>query len=252
VRRFVQLSSIAAYGDRLSGRLLRETDPYGYRPAPWNDYVREKVQSERLVFAYHTRGWIEAVALRPSVIWGARDRTAYPTAAALVRSSFAALIGSGGNRIPCVGVRDVADAALRALIVPQAAGRAYNVSSAQQITQRGLYRLVARTLGRPVPRLHVPFHLAYGLAGACEAAYRLAHRDGPPPLTRFNVGLIAADVRVDCSLAQEELNWRERHPVPQAIAEAAAWASAHTEARPRPDLTSASVGRSIDRAQIET
>src|SRR5581483_3254606 len=149
VRRFVQLSSIAVYGDDLDGRLLRETDPYGYRPQPWNHYVREKVQSEQLAFSYHLRGWLEVAAVRPSVIWGARDRIAYPTAAALVCSPFAALVGSGRNRIPCVGVRDVADVAVRALELPQAAGRAYNVSSAQQITQQQLYRLVARTLDRP-------------------------------------------------------------------------------------------------------
>lgn len=224
VRRFVQLSSIAVYGDDLDGRLLRETDPYGYRPRPWNHYVREKVQSEQIVFSYHLRGWLEATAVRPSVIWGARDRIAFPAAAALVRSPFAALVGSGRNRIPCVGVRDVADVAVRALESPRAAGRAYNVSSGREITQRQLYRLIAGTLGRPVPRLHVPLPLAFGLGAVYEGAYRLARIESPPPLTRFNVGLITADVRVDCTAAQMELGWRELHPVPQAIAEDAAWA----------------------------
>lgn len=226
VRRFVQLSSIAVYGDDLDGRLLRETDPYGYRPQPWNHYVREKVQSEQLVFSYHLRGWLEGVAVRPSVIWGARDRIAFPTAAALVRSPLAAIVGSGRNRIPCIGVRDVADLAVRALESPQAAGRAYNISSGQEITQRQLYRLIGRTLGRRAPRLHVPLWFAFGLGGLCEGAYRLARLDGPPPLTRFNVGLIASDVRVDCTAARDELGWREQHPVPQAIAEDAAWAGA--------------------------
>jgi len=226
VRRFVHLSSIAVYGDDLDGRLLRETDPYGYRPAPWNHYVREKVQSEQLVFSYQTRGWLEAVAVRPSVIWGARDRTAFPAAVALVRRPFAALIGNGRNRIPCAGVRDVADVAALALTLPQAAGRAYNVSSAQQITQRQLYRLIAGTLGRRAPRLSVPLRVAYALGAVCEGAYRLGRRDGPPPVTRFNVELIAADLRVDCSAAHDELGWREQHPVPQAIAEGAAWFNA--------------------------
>ncbi len=224
VRRFVHLSSIAVYGDDLDGCVLRETDPYGYRPAPWNHYVREKVQSEQLVFSYQTRGWLEAVAVRPSVIWGARDRTAYPAAAALLQSPFAALIGSGRNRIPCVGVRDVADVAMRALTLPQAAGRAYNVSSAQQITQRRLYKLIAITLSRPAPRLRVPFRIAYSLGAACEGAYRLARRSEPPPITRFNVELIAADVRVDCTAARAELGWCEQHPVPEATVESAAWA----------------------------
>jgi nucleoside-diphosphate-sugar epimerase len=226
VRRFVHLSSIAVYGDDLDGRLLRETDPYGYRPRPWNHYVREKVQSEQLVFSYHLRGWLEAAAVRPSVIWGARDRIAFPTAAALVRSPVAAIVGSGRNRIPCVGVRDVAEVAVRALESPQAHGRAYNVSSGQEITRRQLYRLIARALGRRAPRLHVPRGLAFGLAAVCEGAYRLARSESPPPLTRFNVGLIVSDVRVDCTAAQSELGWRERHPVPQAIAEDAAWAGA--------------------------
>jgi nucleoside-diphosphate-sugar epimerase len=226
VRRFVHLSSIAVYGDDLDGRLLRETDPYGYRPRTWNHYVREKVQSEQIVFSYHLRGWLETTAVRPSVIWGARDRIAFPTAAALVGGPFAAIVGRGRNRIPCAGVRDVADVAVRALESPRAAGRAYNVSSGREITQRQLYRLIARALGRRVPRLHVPPWFAFGLATLCEGAYCAARIDGPPPLTRFNVGLIASDVRVDCAAARDELGWRELHPVPQAIAEDAAWARA--------------------------
>src|SRR5947209_18534372 len=71
--RFVQLSSIAVYGMRIHGRVLVESDPYDERPEPWNPYVREKVQSERLAFEYQERGAIQVASVRPSVILGAGD-----------------------------------------------------------------------------------------------------------------------------------------------------------------------------------
>lgn len=234
-RRFVHLSSIAVYGSRVDGRVLQEAAAYAYRPETWNHYVREKVQSERLVFQAHARGAVAATAIRPPLIWGSRDRTAFPTALALLGSPLAALIGRGDNRLPCVGVRDVVDVCLRAALEPAAAGRAYNVASEQQFTQRQLFALLAGATGSRPPRRHVPLRVAYALGAALERAYTLTRRRSAPPLTRLNALLIASDVRLDCALARSELGWRQAQSVPDAIAEAAAFAAgrqAQTRALP--------------------
>ncbi len=221
VRRFVQLSSIAVYGSRLHGRTLHEFDRYDDRPDPWNHYVREKVQSERLAFQYQVRGQLEIVAVRPSVIWGSRDRTAFSRTRDLLRGPLAAVIGKGLNRVPSVSVHDVADVCLRSLTVPAAAGRAYNVSSDEPITQNELMGVFAECTGAAIPSRHVPFGVAMSMATVLEAAAHLLRRKDPPAVTRFNLLIAAADTLVDTTLARDELGWRQLQSVPDAIREAA-------------------------------
>ncbi len=220
-RRFVQLSSIAVYGSRLHGRTLHEFDRYDNRPEPWNHYVREKVQSERLAFQYQVRGQLEIVAVRPSVIWGSRDRTAFSRTRDLLRGPMAAVIGRGLNRVPSVSVHDVADLCVRALTVPGAAGRAYNISSDEPITQTALMGVFAKCTGAPIPSRHVPFGAAMSMATVLETAVHLLRRKNPPAVTRFNLLIAAADTLVDTTLAREELGWRQLQSVPDAIREAA-------------------------------
>jgi nucleoside-diphosphate-sugar epimerase len=220
-RRVVQLSSIAVYGMRVQGRALHEFDPYDNRPEPWNHYVREKVQSERLAFQYQSRGQLEVVAVRPSVIWGSRDRTAFARTRDLLRGPLAGVIGKGLNRVPSVSVHDVADLCVRAVTVPKAAGRAYNISSDEPITQIELMRVVAACTGAPVPSRHVPFGVAMSIATAMETMAHLTRRKNPPALTRFNLLIAASDILVDTTLARDELGWHQLQSVPDAIREEA-------------------------------
>ncbi len=222
VRRFVHVSSIAVYGLQLHGRVVHEYDPYEHHPEPWNHYVREKVQSERLAFRYYERGAIEVTAVRPSVIWGSRDRAAFPRMSDLLKGPLAGVIGRGRNRIPSVSAPDVADVCLRAAAAPLAAGRAYNVSSAETHSQSELMRLIAGLIGVRAPRIHVPFGVAMKTAAALETAGHQLRRREPPPLTRFNLLIAASDTLVDATLAREQLGWVERQSVPEAIREAAA------------------------------
>lgn len=221
-RRFVHVSSIAVYGSRLHGRVLHEYDPYDHNPEPWNHYVREKVQSERLAFQYQERGAIDVTAIRPSVIWGPRDRAAFPRTRELLRGPLAAMVGRGRNRIPSVSASDVADVCLRAATSPAAPGRAYNISSDETYTQQDLIRLLAGVIGIEIPRFHVPFGVAMAAATLLESMARLLRQSNPPALTRFNLLISASDILVDSSLAREQLGWSQLQSVRDAIREAAA------------------------------
>ena len=222
--RFVHLGSVAVYGFRhRRGAVLSERLPYDEDPEPWNHYVREKVLSEKLVWAAHAAERIRATSLRPSVILGVRDRNVAPRMLRALDLPVVSLAGLGGNRVPCVVVEDLARAAVGAAVTPAAVGNAYNLSSRSVITQAEIFREFARAAGRPAPLLRSPYGAALIFAGALEKAYSLGGRREEPFLTRMSVALMGHDVRVDCSSAAADLGWRGDSDLGVAIRRSVEW-----------------------------
>src|SRR5690348_6280357 len=137
--RLVQLSSVAVYGPR--GRYRRdggktdESTPLG--PLPERAYyARSKRESEQLVMEAHAAGRIWATALRPTVIYGRRDRQFVPRIARLLRRGIAPLVGGGRSTLSLVNAVNVADGVVRAAAIDAAGGRAYNLTNDFEVTVR--------------------------------------------------------------------------------------------------------------------
>lgn len=207
VRRFVHVSSIAAYGLKDHRRRVDESAPFDLQPQPWNHYVREKVMSEQLVWTAHEAGAIAATVVRPSVVIGARDRNAVPRMADLLRLPVSGLPGRPTYRFPVVTVEDCVDAIVRATESEVAIGRAYNVSG-PPITLSEVYGLIARHAGLPAPRFYAPTALALPLTGALEAVWKWLRRPGEPIATRIAIAVSGYDYDIDCGRARRELGWR--------------------------------------------
>ncbi|MBV9880622.1 MAG: NAD-dependent epimerase/dehydratase family protein, partial [Gemmatirosa sp.] len=65
VRRFVFASSVKAAAEQ-SASPLRESDP----PGPLDPYGESKLEAERALLAAHARGAVEAVIVRPPLVYG--------------------------------------------------------------------------------------------------------------------------------------------------------------------------------------
>jgi nucleoside-diphosphate-sugar epimerase len=221
-RRFVHVSSIAAYGLRDHGRALDEDCPHDERPQAWNHYVREKVMSEQLVWQAHEAGRIQATCIRPSVVIGARDRNAVPRLADLLRLPIVALPGKPDHRFPVVTIEDCVDAIVRAARDEAAIGRAYNVSGEQPIRVAEVFRLVAQHAGLAAPRLYLPTAMMLPLVGGLEAVWKWLGRAGEPVATRIAIVVSGYDYAIDCSRAQRELGWRAKGSYEAAIVAALA------------------------------
>ncbi|MBT6593669.1 MAG: NAD(P)-dependent oxidoreductase [Porticoccaceae bacterium] len=70
VRRFVQLSSIVAYGNSAAGELCEDHPVH----ADGGSYVLTKLASEHAVLAAHAKGNIEIVIIRPGDVYGPGSR----------------------------------------------------------------------------------------------------------------------------------------------------------------------------------
>ncbi len=209
IRRFLHISSISVYGyvDG-EGKLFDESAPLGQHLYRWAYYTRTKVAAENLVWAAHKRGKVEFTVIRPSWLYGERDRATIGRLVSNLRGGRARLIGDGDNRLNVVHAGNVAEASILAAELPKASGEAYNCSNDGVLTQKQYFNGVAEAAGaQPVVR-HVPYKVAYSVAFMLECVYRLLGLKNPPMITRYSVWLIGRRCFFDTGKARRDLGWK--------------------------------------------
>ena len=216
----VHISSVAVYSGSAAypatpGR--RDEDcPFQAIATP-DFYARTKRLAEDLVRAAATRRDLDAVALRPTVIYGERDRLFTPRVIRAARLPFVPQIGSGTNRLSCVYAGNVAAAALAALDAPVRGGgfRAYNVTSdgPPALSQREFFAAFTAALGRRPRSIPIPTALA-GLVMGLFTARRLA---------RAAVAFVSGENPYTDDRIRADLAWRPPTPAPEAIRRTVAW-----------------------------
>ncbi len=115
-KRFVQISSTSAYGHpKEGGPPIDETAPLGQNLWRfWDYYTISKVESERLLWDLaETRG-LPLTIIRPSWLYGERDRITMARLIAKLRAGTVPWIGPATNPISAIYAPNVADAAILA------------------------------------------------------------------------------------------------------------------------------------------
>jgi nucleoside-diphosphate-sugar epimerase len=220
VGRVLHVSSIIVYGHpRLGADCFTEDLPLGQNLWIWDYYCRAKVQAEELYRQYPG----EWTIVRPSWIYGPRDRTTLPRVLKALDAGRIAIIGNGDNLLNIVYAGDVADGAIRAANHPQADGQAYNLSSEGEITQKDFLDLLVDVLGRPRIRKHVSYPLAYGIGFLSEVIGRMIRLHRPPHLTRYAVALVGRSTRFSIAKAREQLGWQPRICVYEGVRRMIEW-----------------------------
>jgi nucleoside-diphosphate-sugar epimerase len=160
--RLIHISSVAVYGrtEVYAAGASEVTESYPFQPLPASDfYARSKRAAEQLVQQVAAKGGLSAVAVRPNVIYGERDRLFTRRVIAVVRRGVLPLIGPGTNHLSCVYVGNVTAAVLAILDGPTQQGfRAYNVTrdATPLLTQREFFATFAAELGRRPRLIPVP------------------------------------------------------------------------------------------------
>ena len=137
VRRFVLASAL--------GLDERTKDRVPYYAAKW--------EMERAVKA----SGIEHVIFRPSFVFG-KDGGVLPTFIRLARfAPVTPIVGPGTQRLQPIWVEDVAEYYARALDLPTAAGRTFEIGGPDAPTWNEFWERLKRVLGTRRPSVHVPF-----------------------------------------------------------------------------------------------
>lgn len=189
VGRWVQLSSVGAYGGAVREGVIEEGSPL----FPQGEYEVTKTQADELV----TGAGIPSVILRPSIVFGPgmRNRSVYQLAAAVDRGLFF-FIGRGAVA-NYVYVDDVADALIACGCLPGASG-VYLLSDDRPM--EAFVGALAAALGKVAPRWRAP-----------ESVARLAARVMAPlpgfPLSASRVEALTRKVHYSSRRIQRELGY---------------------------------------------
>jgi len=148
-------------------------------------YYRAKWQMEQDVQA----SGLEHVIFRPSFVFGPGGG-ALPTFVRQVKvSPVVTVIGPGLQRSQPIWIEDVAAHFARAIDLPQAAGRTYEIGGPDTVTWNELYQRIARILGKRRRLVHVPWTVA-------RTGARLTERLPGAPLSVDQVAMLQADDNV--------------------------------------------------------
>ena len=210
VGRFLHISSTSAYGHpREGGPPIDETAPLGQRLWPfWDYYTRSKVDCERILWDLVEHRGLSLTVIRPSWLYGERDRTTLKRLVGRLRAGRVPLIGPGTNPLSAIYAGNVADAAILAAHDPGSIGEAYNITHQSQMTQREFLDLFAQASGAPPVRRRISYHLTFAAAFLVEAVARLRRRKTPPLITRYATWLMGRSVSYSTAKAETKLGWK--------------------------------------------
>jgi len=163
-QRFIQISAIGADANSESA------------------YARSKAAGEQGV----RKAFPEATILRPSIVFGPEDGF-FNRFAAMARISPALpLIGGGHTKLQPVYVGDVADAIMKAIELPEAQGKTYELGGPRVYTFKELMQLVLQETRRKRFLVPMPWSVA-------EFQGRILGKLPKPPLTEDQVLLLKND-----------------------------------------------------------
>lgn len=199
VRRLVFLSTIKVNGERGT---FGDLDA----PAPVDPYGVAKMEAEQALFAIPG---LEAVSLRPPLVYGPRVKGNFLALLGLCRKAWPLPLGAIDNRRSLIYVGNLCDAVRCCLEHPEAPGRTFLVRDGEDLSTAALIRRLAKALGRPAPLLPVP-------PGLLRLAGRLTGK-GP------QVARLLESLRIDDGAIRRDLGWAPPFTVEQGFAETAAW-----------------------------
>jgi nucleoside-diphosphate-sugar epimerase len=166
VKRFVFVSCVGVFG--FPHRLpVTEENAYAPRTAFAGTKVEAEMRARRLARDLP----IELTIVRPATVYGPGDRHGMlEKMASMIRHSTYRVVGEGDNVLHHVHVDDAVEGLWLAATRPEAAGEHFLLAGPETITLGELSSLVARAVGRSLPRRHVPTAVARAVAAAVDMA----------------------------------------------------------------------------------
>lgn len=220
--RVVHLSSVAVYSGLAPETPFHEARWTEAEPGRQPGYAASKHLSESAAWRLHREGSIRLTTLRPSVVYGERDRAATRYMVRFARLPLVPLPGGGRATLPLVYAGNVAAAVLAALDRPEAVGRAYNLGLDHPLTLREMVAVLGRELGRRPRMISVPAAPIRLGAAVVDRLVRLA--PGAPRMdVRRGVRSLVRDNLYDSSRARLELGWTNLITHREGLRRAAAW-----------------------------
>jgi nucleoside-diphosphate-sugar epimerase len=201
VGRVVHCSTVGVHGD-IAQIPADETAPF----SPGDIYQRSKLEGELLVRARIDAGFA-GVIFRPQGIYGPGDRRFLKLFKAVYQGTFR-MIGSGQVRYHMTYVSDLVAGIILCGEHPNALGQTYVLGGPRYTTIAELVETLARVVGKPVPRGHIPVWPVMAAATVCEWLCKPFGIE--PPLYPRRLDFFTKDRAFSTAKARRELGFVPR------------------------------------------
>jgi 2-alkyl-3-oxoalkanoate reductase len=214
--RLVYISSCSVYGvaDLARDAVVAETASLERFPDRRGTYSASKQQAEQDVVEFMKAGDVPVVVLRPGTIYGPGGDLFTGMLGFSAGSTFV-VIGNGRFVLPFVHVDNLADAIVRSLEKPEAAGEIFNVVDPERLTKRDYMNRVIRRVHPRARVVYLPYSALYGITWLQEVAFSLMKRR--PVLTRYRLTSSQRNVLYDSSKIVLRLGWQPGVTLSQAL-----------------------------------
>lgn len=190
-------------------------------------YPETKALAEQLVCAAALDSHIQAISLRPHLIWGPGDTHLVP--GIIERAKTLRVIGDGQNRVDTIYIDNAAEAhllALDALIAkPDLNGSIYFISQDDPIPVWDMVDRILEAANLAPIKGHIPHRIARGLGWIFETAHKVLRQKNEPRLTRFMVDELATSHWFDITRAKEDLGYVPRISIDEGFDHLKTWLS---------------------------
>lgn len=204
VRRFIFLSSIKVNGEE-TNRAYTADD----RPSPQDAYGSSKWLAEKALQEVAARSGMEAVIVRPPLVYGPGVRANFLRLLHWVDHGWPLPLASVRNRRSLVSVWNLCDLLIRTLAHPRAGGGVWMVSDGVDLSTVELIRQLGTAMGRRVRLLPVPvvaLRAAAGMLGKAAEVERLC-----------------GSLFVDIGHTRRVLGWTPPLPAAEGVARTVGW-----------------------------
>lgn len=171
IERVLFLSSQAAAGPAHSLDLpKKETDP----DQPVSDYGISKMEAERMAEAYYDK--LPITTLRPSPVYGPRDKEFLRYFKLVKNWRIKAVIGNGKNYVNLIHVYDLIDAIIFASISENTIGKKYFIAEDRIFSWREVGDLIEKVVGKKSIYIPIPGFLARLIGFMTDIQTSITHK----------------------------------------------------------------------------
>jgi nucleoside-diphosphate-sugar epimerase len=217
VGRFVQLSSVAAFGFDFPDN-VDESHPL---LTNGNSYVDTKITSEHTVLAAHAAGEIDCTIIRPGDVYGPASRAWVIVPLDMMRAGQFLLPDRGRGVFSPVYVDDLVDGIVLAAGKPEGAGQIFTLTSGAGVSCAEFFGHHWRWLGKQGSPRTLPTGLTIALAEAALGIARLFGRS--TELGRGSVGLLARPATYSIEKARRLLGYAPAVDLAEGMRRTEAW-----------------------------
>jgi nucleoside-diphosphate-sugar epimerase len=215
LKRFVHISSIAAAGPSVKGKLKSEEDACN----PINDYGKSKLMGEEAVARYSNK--LPIVIVRPPNVLGPREWDFFSTVK-IISKRIKPLLGNGDNQTSICFVQDLVKGIVMAATNKNAVGNTYYITDGNTYSWRKITDTIVKELGLSKFIIPLPHHCILILALIIQILMRIKRSETMISPRRI-IQLRHLYWIYDSSKAERELGFRPAISLEEGIKISISW-----------------------------